>query len=199
MKVGILGGSFDPIHNGHLHMAKQALMEYDLDEVWIIPAGHSPNKDEYKMCSPIVRQKMCELACQDEENIRVNTIEMESDETSYTYRTLEKLTSLYPMHTFFFIMGADSLAYFKEWVHPEIISRLSTILVVNRGEYTEDELNVIANDINSIFPADIQIVHCDKYDISSSKLRQLLANGDNVAAYLNPKVLEFIQQKKIYM
>lgn len=89
MNIGILGGSFDPIHNGHLHMAKCAYESYALDQVWLIPAGHSPNKDEHRMTDAKDRFKMCKLAAQPYPWMIVSRLELDSAERSYTYRTME--------------------------------------------------------------------------------------------------------------
>ena len=126
MNIGILGGSFDPIHNGHLHMAKCAYESYALDQVWLIPAGHSPNKDEHGMTDAKDRFQMCKLAAQPYPWMTVSRLELDSAERSYTYRTMEKLSEQFPMHRFFFIMGGDSLDYFEQWKQPERIAKLAT-------------------------------------------------------------------------
>ena len=92
MKIGILGGSFDPIHNGHIHMALAACDKFALDQLWLIPAGHSPNKDEKSMTDAIHRYHMCELAAKADHRLRVSRVEIDSEERSYTYRTLQKIT-----------------------------------------------------------------------------------------------------------
>jgi nicotinate-nucleotide adenylyltransferase len=198
MKIGILGGSFDPIHKGHLYMARQARIEYALDEVWLMPAGHSPNKNESRMTSAFHRKNMCLLAEKTDENIRTCSLETDSGETSYTYRTMQKLTERYPQHTFFFIMGADSLAYFESWMHPEIISSLATILVVNRDEYLPEELQKMATLVKERFPADIQFVHCEKYVISSGEIRERIKANLDVSAYLPDGVWEYIAEHGLY-
>ena len=91
MKIGILGGSFDPIHNGHLHMAECAYEQYELDEIWLIPNGHAPHKDEDRMADAVHRLNMCQLVAQQYNYMRVNDIEIQSEESSYTYLTLQKL------------------------------------------------------------------------------------------------------------
>ena len=136
MNIGILGGSFDPIHNGHLHMAKCAYESYALDQVWLIPAGHSPNKDEHGMTDAKDRFQMCKLAAQPYPWMTVSRLELDSAERSYTYRTMEKLSEQFPMHRFFFIMGGDSLDYFEQWKQPERIAKLATILVIPRDLFT---------------------------------------------------------------
>ena len=198
MQIGILGGSFDPIHNGHLYMAQKALEEYGLDEVWLMPAGHSPNKKESAMAPAAMRLAMCELASGCSDRIKVCSVEVDSDETSYTYRTLQKLHAAHPDDTFYFIMGADSLAYFKQWLHPKIISSLAILLIVNRGVYSKPELTAMADDIKEQFPADIRFLECPKYNISSRDIRKAIKDGIGVQKELPPEVLAYIRQNGLY-
>jgi nicotinate-nucleotide adenylyltransferase len=198
MKIGILGGSFDPIHNGHLYMARKALTEYMLDEVWLMPAGHSPNKVEANMTSAFHRRNMCELACVGESCINTCSLETDSSEKSYTYRTMQKLTAAYPQHQFSFIMGADSLSYFAKWVHPEIICSLADILVVNRGEYSISELDRMTQSLKQQFPADIRFVHCEKYVISSQTIREKIKAHMDVSAFLPENVRNYIMENRLY-
>jgi nicotinate-nucleotide adenylyltransferase len=199
MKIGILGGSFDPIHNGHLYMARKTLAEYGLDEVWLMPAGHSPNKKEAEMTASSHRRTMCELACLEERGIKTCSLETDSAEKSYTYRTMEKLTARYPEHRFSFILGADSLSYFLDWVHPEIICHLAALLVVNRGEYSMEELKHMADKVKEAFPADIRFVHCEKYVVSSRELREKIAAHQNVRDFLPENVYDYILEHRLYM
>lgn len=198
MKIGILGGSFDPIHNGHLHMAVQAHEEYALDEIWLIPAGHSPNKDEEKMTKAKDRLTMCRLAAAAYPFLKVSDIEMVSEERSYTYRTIQKLNAAYPDDEWYFIMGADSLDYFEQWRHPEIISALAHILVVNRDEFQDGDLKKKIASIRQMFPADIQVVHCEKYPISSHEIRQMILDEKAVSGWMPQEVLCYIKQHDLY-
>ena len=127
-RVGILGGSFDPIHKGHLNIAQSAYEEFALDEVWFIPAGHSPNKDEKKMTAADIRAEMTALAIYDIPYFKLSRMEIDAEGTSYTYLTLTKLKEACPDIDFFFIMGADSLDYLEKWYHPEIICEKAVIL-----------------------------------------------------------------------
>ncbi len=198
MKIGILGGSLDPVHYGHLHMAKRAMEEYRLDEVWLIPTGHSPNKDEEKMTSGNDRARMCRLAVRDMPALKVNTMEVDSPERSYTYRTIQKLTAQYPKDSFYFIMGADSLDYFERWVHPELICANAKILVVNRDFYTEARLHEKIRQLMLLFPCEMSIVHCSKLDVSSSMIRRRLALGQSVEGLLPKDVISYINEKGLY-
>ena len=172
MKIGILGGSFDPIHDGHLNMALKSYEQYDLDEVWLIPNGNAPHKDSDKMVDACHRLAMCQLVADEYSFLKTCDIEITSEEYSYTYITVTKLQEMYPEHEFYFIMGADSLDYFDKWRKPEVIASVCKILVINRGEFSEEDMANKIRRINEIFPADIRIVHCPKVDVSSTELRQ---------------------------
>ncbi len=201
MKIGILGGSFDPIHKGHMYMALMAKKYMNLDLVYIIPAGHSPNKDENKMTKSSDRLEMCRLACKKQEGIIVSDIEIKSRETSYTYKTIKKVHELEPCHELYFIMGADSLDYFEKWKKPEIIAKYSDIVVVNRDLYSKKDLEEKIARINKIFPAKIHVLDCPKMDISSTKIRDYIRHKDmgNASEMLDGTVLSYIKENRIYV
>lgn len=193
MKIGILGGSFDPIHNGHLNMAIKSYEQYLLDEVWLIPNGNAPHKDAEKMADASHRMAMCQLVANEYSFLKTCDIEVTSEEYSYTYITVTKLSSLYPEHEFYFIMGADSLDYFEKWRKPEIIASVCKILVINRDEFSEEDMAKKIEKINSLFPADINIVHCPKVDVSSTELRHKLDKQDVL-----PTVYDYICENDLY-
>lgn len=193
MKIGILGGSFDPIHNGHLYMAKTAYEQYHLDQIWLIPNGHAPHKDEDRMANADHRMAMCELVAAKYEFLKTCDIEIVSEEASYTYLTMQKLTESYPEYEFFFIMGADSLDYFEKWRNPQIIAALCKILVISRDEFSEEDMQEKIARINRLFPADIFVVHCSKYDVSSTEIRSGKKLDD-----LLPEVKEYILEHHLY-
>ena len=193
MKIGILGGSFDPIHNGHLSMALNSYEQFHLDEVWLIPNGNAPHKDSDKMADSTHRMAMCQLVAIEYPFLKTCDIEIVSKEYSYTYITVTKLQEIYPEHEFYFIMGADSLDYFDKWRKPEVIASVCKILVINRDEFSEEDMQEKIKRINSIFPADISIVHCPKVDVSSTELREKLD-----ASSVLPSVYEYICTNHLY-
>ena len=193
MKIGILGGSFDPIHNGHLNMALKSYEQYALDEIWLIPNGNAPHKDSDKMADAMHRLAMCKLVANQYPFIKTSDIEILSEEYSFTYITVTKLQEMYPENEFFFIMGADSLDYFDRWRKPEIIASVCKILVINRDEFSEEDMKLKIRRINDIFPADIHIVHCPKVDVSSTELRKKLDKADVL-----PEVYDYICQHDLY-
>lgn len=199
MRIGIFGGSFDPIHNGHMHMAVSAYRTFQLDEVWLIPAGHSPNKKERLMTPAAERLSMCELAVREDDHLRTSSIEMDASEKSYTYRTLEKLTAQHPSDKFFFLMGGDSLDYFDRWKKPERICALATILVVPRDRFDTAALEEKIEKIRRLFPCDIRIVPCSQYPISSTELRRAVREGTAKPSDFPQGVLDYIKEKHLYL
>lgn len=198
-RIGIFGGSFDPIHSGHLNIATSAYKEFDLDEVWFVPAGHSPNKNENQMTPADLRAEMVSLAIEGIPYFRLCDIEIASEEISYTYITLTKLKERYPDKKFFFIMGADSLDYFERWHHPEIICQKAVILTAVRDDMDITAIRQKITEIQSLFPAEIYPVSGGKTDISSSSLRQELSEGKTGSLTMLPeKVRVFIKEKKLY-
>lgn len=198
MKIGILGGSFDPIHNGHMHMAESALSAFSLDQVWLMPAGHSPNKEEAGMTAANDRFRMCEIAAANDEKLYASRIEIDSEERSYTYRTLEKLTGSMPEHEFFFIMGGDSLDYFEQWKRPERICELATILVIPRDAFDTEALAEKIRRIGGLFRCDIRIVPCSRFPLSSTQIREGLQEGCLRDSDFPPGVPAYIRAKHLY-
>lgn len=197
-KIGILGGSFDPIHNGHLAIAESAYREFLLDEVWFIPAGHSPNKNEAEMTEAKVRAEMTEIAVSDIPYFRISRMEVEAAETSYTYLTLTKLKEQYPKTCFYFIMGADSLDYFEQWYHPEIICQKAVLLVAIRDELDRAQILAKIEEIKNLFHAEIYPLSCPKIDIASREIRASIKAGETVTDKIPEKVYRYIKEHGLY-
>ena len=197
-KIGILGGSFDPIHNGHLAIAESAYRDFSLDEVWLIPAGHSPNKDEKKMTSAYTRADMVALAIEQIPYFKLSMYEIEKEGTSYTYLTLSDFKERYPDTTFYFIMGADSLDYFEKWRHPEIICEKAIILVSVRDDMDSEDIHSKISQIKSLFHAEIYPLSCKKIDISSSEIRAAILNEEPLPNELPEAVAQYIKEQHLY-
>lgn len=196
-KIGILGGSFDPIHMGHLNIAKSAYREFALDEVWFTPAGHSPNKDEGKMTPAAARVDMTKLAIAPYPYFKLSRIEVDAEGTSYTYRTLTKLKERHPAVDFFFIMGADSLDYFEQWKHPEIICEKATVLAAVRDDMDIAQINAKIAAIQAQFPAVIYPIRGGRTEVSSTQLREMLKAGEK-SLMLPDAVFHYIRERHLY-
>lgn len=141
-KIGLLGGSFDPIHDGHMLIAKTCYKKLKLDELWFIPVLNNPFKDR-EMASNEHRVAMIELAIRKHKHFKVNDIELQGNpnEKSYTYNTLLKLKEMYPDVKFYYIIGDDQVAKFNDWYEAKKISEMVKLVCMARGGYEFDETN----------------------------------------------------------
>ena len=142
MRLGIFGGAFDPIHNGHLLLAEQCREQCQLDEVWFVPTKIPPHKKAGSLSPDADRVEMLKLATAGRPEFVVSDIELKREDVSWTVDTLRKLHDERPLDEFFLLIGADSLRDFPTWKDPESIARMASIVAVNRGEASLGELTV---------------------------------------------------------
>ena len=174
-KIGIMGGTFDPIHNGHIVLGKQALKEYNLDKIWFMPTGHPPHKKDHKVTDASYRFQMVKLAIEGQEEFVCSDFELLLGGTTYTAKTLFLLHEKFPEHTFYFIIGADSLFEIEKWYEPKKVLSQAIILAADR-EYEEADKSIGAQIayLTAHYNADIRRLHCREMDISSSEIRELV-------------------------
>lgn len=197
-KIGIFGGSFDPIHRGHLNIAQSAYEEFSLDEVWFIPAGHSPNKDERGMTAANDRAEMVALAITPYPYFKLSRMEIEAQETSYTYLTLTRIKEQYPDAELYFIMGADSLDYFEKWKHPEIICEKAVILTAVRDDMDIAAIEDKIAKLQQLFPARIYPIRGGRTEISSTELRTIYKEEKSMSAMIPDAVGRYICEHGLY-
>ncbi len=168
-KIGIMGGTFNPIHYGHLHIAENAFKEFGLDEVLFMPNNTPGYKDNSTLAEASDRVRMIEMAISNYSHFSLNTMEIDRGGVTYTIDTLNTLTSDHPGDKFYFIIGADSLENFLNWREPKKILEHAYILVATRGKVSVEE---VVDKINKI-EAELEItgrimpMHCSKlFDIS---------------------------------
>lgn len=140
-RIGIMGGTFNPIHNGHLNIIRQAREQFGLDEVWLMPTGESPHKGITDSLGRYDRLHMCQLAVQGMRGVKVSELEIRRSGKSYTYLSLKELRQRFSDDSFYYIIGEDSLDLFFSWVHPERICAMATILIACRSP--EETLHAI--------------------------------------------------------
>lgn len=199
MNIGILGGTFNPIHNGHLHIAKAALQEYSLERIDFMPAYSPPHKQTEMILDGSTRSDMISLAIEDEPNFNLNCYELETKGISYTYKTLSDLELDYPNNHYFFIIGDDSLKHFMEWMKPDIILKHCTLLVAMREETTKKELMPYVHQLQSLTSSlDLRFLQSSVIAISSSEIRTKVSQGKNIESYVPKKVATYIHQHKLY-
>lgn len=198
-KVGIMGGTFDPIHNGHLLLAKQAYEEYQLDEVWFLPSGHPPHKTDHKVTTVIDRLAMVRLAIADVPHYYLSDLEAIREGNSYTYQTLQLLNQQYPDNQFFFIIGADSLFELEDWKCPDQVMSQVTLLVAGR-DYVNAPRSMEAQIayLSDKYGARIFCLHCEEVDISSASIRAMVTNNQPIIQYLPKCVEQYIVTHHLY-
>ena len=197
-KVGIIGGTFNPIHIGHLIMAERAYEEFELDEILFIPAGISYFKDQSTRLDKKTRIALTGEAIGDNPHFALSTIECDRAGNSYTYETLEELKSKNPDTQYYLIIGADSLVQMELWQKPENILRDAIILVAKRQGPTTQEFLDKMEDIKTKYNADIRVIPCTYIDISSTEIRERVKSGKSIR-YLVPEVTEnYIRKHHLY-
>jgi len=217
MKIGILGGTFDPIHRMHLQMAASARAQYGLDEVWLMPSGDPPHKEAGQITPGVHRLRMVELAVTGQEGLLASDYELCREGKIYTADTLTDLAERYPDVEWYFILGGDSLAYIERWYHPERIFQHATILAVVRdSSATHHKLygeigagNDLESKREALFQqypeARIDFVQMEMDTISSSQIRAWLTDsqqsGENeslIQASMPKAVYDYIQREGLY-
>lgn len=197
-KVGIIGGTFNPIHLGHLIMAERAYEEFELDEILFIPAGISYFKDQSTVLDKKTRITLTGGAIGDNPHFALSTIECDRAGNSYTYETLEELKRHNPDTQYYLIIGADSLVQMELWQKPENILRDAIILVAKRQGPTTQEFLDKMESIKAKYNADIRIIPCTYIDISSTEIRERVKSGKSIK-YLVPEVTEnYIRKHHLY-
>ncbi len=199
MKIGIVGGTFDPIHNGHLMLGEYAYEELGLDEIWFMPNGNPPHKCNKSMTStPSERVEMIERAIRSTKYFKLSKHEIDKEKTTFTYETLSELGCLYPNDTFYFILGSDSLFSIEHWKHPEIIFKKCKILAACRENMNFEILKNQINYIKEKYNADVKLLQMPLLEISSSSIRQRIAQGKSIRFITPVEVIQYIEEFHIY-
>lgn len=200
MKIGIMGGTFDPVHNGHLMIAEYAYRQFSLDEVWFLPNGNPPHKDNPDIAKETqARVEMTALAIEDISYFKLNTYESERTEKSYSYQTIQHFQEQYPEHEFYFIIGADSLLKIETWARPDMIIQNVIILAAYRDDMdTPEEMYQQIDYLNQKYSGDIRLLKTPLLDVSSHEIREEILMGHTKSLLLPEKVLNYIREKHLY-
>jgi nicotinate-nucleotide adenylyltransferase len=196
MRLGIYGGSFDPVHNAHLALARACQQHAALDEVWFTPAGIQPLKHHGPQAGGDERVDMLRLAIEGQPTWRVCTMEIDRGGLSYTVETLRQLSEELPDAALFFLMGADALHDVPKWREPDVMFSLATPLVVRRAGQAEPDLS----SLSPLCSAGHQPQHVEfaELDISSSEIRRRVAAGDPIGHLVPADVCEYIEHRRLY-
>ena len=198
-KIGIMGGTFDPIHIGHLILGESAYHQFELEKVIFMPAGYPPHKPVREGgASNEARTEMVRLAIKSNPHFELSTYEMEKKGESYSYETLEHLLSEDSETSLYFIMGADSLKDFDTWKEPARICKAATIVAAVRDHLESSDFLGEMNRIKDKYHADIKMLDSLNIDISSHQIREWVKEGKSLKYYVPDPVIEYIQKYKLY-
>ena len=198
-RIGIMGGTFDPIHIGHLLLGECAYEQFRLDKVLYMPSGNPPHKPVRDGgATNEQRVRMVELAIRHNPHFELSMEEMHEMGYIYTSKTLMRMTEENPGVHYFFIMGADSLMQFEHWKDPGIIAKLCTLIVAVRDHMPQDELDGQMMRMHEMFGADIRKLSTPNVDVSSSMIREWLRLGRSCRYYLKDEQLKYIRDNGIY-
>ncbi len=198
-RIGIFGGTFDPVHTGHLIMAETAFEEFSLDKVILLPAGNPPHKPDREGASGQQRYEMLRLAAEGNDHFTVSDYEIHKKEKNYTFETLGYFRTVYPDSFLLFIMGGDSLHDFPKWKNPGIICSLAEIAVAVRNNDSIEEFSELIEQRSREFNGKIHMLTMPNIDISSSGIRSSVKEGRSIRYYVPDKVAEYIYDNGLYI
>lgn len=194
-RIGIMGGTFNPIHNGHLLLARRALEQVSLDKVLFMPSGNSYMKNN--VLETRKRVEMVALAIQQYPEFELSLIEAQKSGNTYTVETLEYLTSSNPEVRYYFIIGADILFQIEQWRNPEQIFRMAVLVCAVRDDYDMDAIRQKGN-ILAASGADIIYLNMPRLDISSTDIRANVKSSRSISEMVPPEVAHYIEQEHLY-
>jgi nicotinate-nucleotide adenylyltransferase len=196
-KIGVFGGSFNPVHNGHINLAQCYLDTLKLDSIMFVPTALPPHKTAQYLASKEDRLAMLSLATQDNNAFVINDLEFNRQGKSYTYDTLIQLKNDYPNCEFYLIIGADQFLYFKKWYNYKEILNMATVCTAARENDELDKLvqfknadNAFANSIISVFPV---------IEVSSTQIRDMIKSNKDASNFVPKNVLNYIKEHKLYV
>ena len=198
MKIGIMGGTFDPIHIGHLLLGEFAYEEFGLDEIWYLPNGNPPHKQQAEESTLNHRVEMIRQAIRNVPYFKLCLHEAKETEHSYTYQTMRELNTLYPENDFYFILGADSLFSIETWKYFREIFPTCTILAAMRDDKDAADMRMQIRYLEEKYGARIRILQAPLLEISSTTLRERASRGQSVSYMVPDAVAEYIKKNRLY-
>lgn len=197
-KVGIMGGTFNPIHNGHLFLAEHAFEKSELDYILFMPSMNPPHKANMKIESAEHRIHMVKLAVENNPHFVLSDFELKRPGITYTSDTLMALKKDDPDTQYYFIVGADSFMMMTQWMDPQSVFSLSTIIVGGREQYSQVQLEEQASFLEREYKAKIILLDMPLMEISSEVIRERIENGKSIRYYVPDEVEAYIKENKLY-
>ena len=185
VSIGIFGGSFNPIHNGHIALAKAFLEKENLNEVWFLVSPQNPFKVNQQLLADHLRLELVRKAIADNPHFRASDYEFQLPKPSYTWNTLQHLSHDYPTHRFTLLVGGDNWAAFDRWYHAEdILSSYKIVVYPRRGQEID----------KSTLPTNVSLLQTPLIDVSSTDVRQRVEQGEDISKLVPEEILNDIQR-----
>lgn len=197
-KIGILGGTFNPIHTGHLILAQQAAQEYGLLKILILPSGISYMKSDIHMPGKEIRADMVKLAIASDPLLEFCGIELDREGNTYTCDTCDELRKLYPDTELYFIIGADTLFSMERWKNIAHVFECFHILAAIRDDASKASMLQKAEELKRKYGAAVHMLHTPNLEISSSEIRRMSAMGKSIRYFVPEKVYDYIKERDLY-
>ncbi len=180
MLTGIFGGSFNPIHNGHINLAQEVLSQGLAEEVWLMVTPRNPLKQQSELAEEQTRLQMARKAVEGIDGIRVTDFEFHLPRPSYTWDTLQALGKAFPERTFALIIGSDNWAVFHRWAHATDLLRRYTIIIYPRTDYP----------VGKSLPANVKLLQAPLFAVSSTDIRRRVARGEDISGLVPAGILD---------
>jgi len=197
-RKAIFGGTFDPIHNGHLHIAYEALKFLNLDKLIFMPTGNPPHKLKLDKTDAYIRRELIKMAVRGEKLFEVSDYEINRKEINYTYKTLEHFVSIEPNTKWYFITGVDCLMELDSWKNVDRILSSANFVVFNRPGYDKDEILKQKIRVEKMYSKEILFMDLPLLDISSSTIKKKIQNGENVSFFMPQSVYNTVLELDLY-
>ena len=199
MRIGIFGGTFDPVHNGHVALAKSAIEQVPLDKLIVIPAQIQPFKVKQEITSGEHRIRMLELAFKDVPMAEISDYELGKSGISYTVNTLNHFQKVYPEDSLFFVLGTDAFLKIMEWKNSEAMLREFCFVVGGRPGYREDDLIEVANKVKEAYGTDLVFLNNRLVKQESTQIRSLAENKISISSNVPQSVADYIVDNGLYL
>ena len=198
-RIGLMGGTFDPVHYVHLMLAENAYTQYDLDEVVLLPSGDPPHKTKRHITSAAMRYDMLRLASEGIPYFTISDMEIRRNGYSYSAQTLTELRAQHPDTDYYFIMGGDSIFQIETWYHPEIVMKSCIILAAIRDQVSMTDFEARIAYLEKTYGADIRLLNLPDMMLSSSEMRRRVAEGKSIRFMTPDPVLDYIKSNNLYI
>lgn len=197
-KVGIMGGTFNPIHYGHLFLAENAYEQLGLDKVLFMPTKNPPHKAKPNAVTDQQRVDMISLAISDNPHFDLSTLELEREGTTYTADTLTILNERHPEVEYYFLVGTDSLFMMQDWYKPQTIFDLCTVVVAGRDNVDKEQIDQHIKFLNTMYQARIIALQMPTIQIASAVIRERIGKSKTVRYYVPAGVMDYIMRNSLY-